>query len=361
MATINAINNSSAPFTVTSGDLTASGTYSKAVGATAQALLVDSTGLIGGLAGAANTIFVGGTKPSFTATPQCTDLTLTGKLDLPTTSSSTVGVIRVNSSTWAHSYGTNNIFIGNGAGNFTFNTAYNNGCVGIGTSVLSSLNGNGSYQGTLNTSVGYLSGISVTTGYRNSFYGYHAGYQLTTGIGNLLCGYNTGTSYTSDESFNIILGYSIAGTAGEDNVLRIGDGTGTGNGQINAAYISGITGKTSTGGAAVYVNSSNLLGTSTSNRDSKQNIADMGDDSSVIYNLRPRTFEFKSDSDPKPKQFGMIAEEVEEVFPEMVLYDKDGKPWNLAYQFLAPMLVNEIQKLSQKVTLLEQRIADLEP
>jgi len=79
----------------------------------------------------------------------------------------------------------------------------------------------------------------------------------------------------------------------------------------------------------------------------------MGNDSSVIYNLRPRTFKFINDTDPKPKQYGMIAEEVAEVFPEMVIYDNDGHMWNLSYQFLAPMLVNELKKLEARVSALE--------
>jgi hypothetical protein len=346
------------------------GIYNTAVGATAGVVLSDSAHKLGGLAGAANTIFVGGTSPSFTATPQCTDLTLTGILKLPTTSS-TVGQIQINSSPVFHTFGTANTFIGDDAGNFTFTTANAINNTAVGYQALDAIVGTGANQGSRNVAVGMSSLGALTEGYYCTGVGYLAGGSLTGSIGSVCLGYNssssgpttgsyntflgavTGNSYTTTDSSNILIGYGITGTSGNDNELIIGQATGTGNGEINSCIICGITGKTSTSGAAVYCNSSNVIGTSTSNRDSKQNIADMGDDSSVIYNLKARTFEFINDTDPKPKQFGMIAEEVFEVFPEMVIYDKDGKPWNLAYQFLAPMLVNEIQKLNKRIEVLE--------
>ena len=270
-----------------SGDtLTAIGLYSKAVGATAQALLVDSTGMVGGLAGAANTIFVGGTKPSFTATPQCTNLTLTGGLKLPATASSTVGVITQKNAAAAeksliHTYGNNgaqdgyNLFIGLGTGNFSltlgtsrFNTGVGSGPVGGTTGLLGALT-----TGSANAAFGYSGLVACSTGTRNvAFGGINVLYSLTQGTDNIGCGsaalyrlltgsYNiaigsstaaytdgAGSSYTGAESNNIVI--SNLGTVGESNAIRIGT-QGAGAGQQQNTWIAGIyTMGTALGGTA---------------------------------------------------------------------------------------------------------------
>jgi hypothetical protein len=353
-----------------------SGIYTTAAApsGTAKVTLTDSNNLQYGLAnttGAVLHVAAAGTAPIWSTGPTITDLTLTGVLNLPTTTS-TVGQIKINSAAWAHAYGTANTWLG-GAGNFTLTTANAVGNTGIGANSLVGLTGTGAGKAEGNGGLGYGSGQSITDGSHNSLLGYASGNTITTGNYNTCCGsssgynslttgsYNTflgaksGEALTTTDSSNILIGYNTVVAAGSSNVLKIGTATGTGNGEINLAMICGISGATSTSGVAVYINASNVLGTSTSNRDSKQDIADMGKDSSIIYNLRPRTFKFKGDTDPRPKQFGLIAEEVEEVFPDMVIYDKEGKAWNLAYQFLAPMLVNEIQKLQKRIIELENR------
>lgn len=298
-------------------------------------------------------------KGSGSLTLSTGDLSISsGNLSLIATSS-TVGQIKINGVNFAHTYGNSgNIFIGEGSGNFSLNSTYSYGNVCLGYNTGHSLTGSSGTQGGKNTFIGQSAGSACTTGTENVFVGLLSGNSATDATQLTCIGYNSGGSYSSGETSNICIGWGVDGTSGESHVLRIGAGTGTTAGKIDKTVISGITGKTATSGAAVYVNSSNVLGTSTSNRDSKEEIADMGTDSSVIYQLRPRTFKFKADN-PKRKQFGMIAEEVEEFFPEMVLYDQDGKPWNLAYQFLAPMLVNEIQKLKTTIDAQATTIAAL--
>jgi hypothetical protein len=88
-----------------------------------------------------------------------------------------------------------------------------------------------------------------------------------------------------------------------------------------------------------------------SSRRFKEQIADMGDSSSKLLQLRPVTFFYKPqyDDGSHALQYGLIAEEVATLYPEMVGYDKDGQPASVKYQALAPMLLNEVQKQSAKL------------
>jgi len=110
---------------------------------------------------------------------------------------------------------------------------------------------------------------------------------------------------------------------------------------------------TSTGGAAVYINSSGQLGTLTSARRFKENIQPMADLSSRIFNLRPVTFTYKAEYGGGGLQYGLIAEEVDQVIPEMTVRDKDGQIETVAYQMLPPMLLNEAQKQHKAIEALQ--------
>ena len=83
-----------------------------------------------------------------------------------------------------------------------------------------------------------------------------------------------------------------------------------------------------------------------SSRRFKDQIADMGDSSSKLFQLHPVSFFYKPryDDGTHAVQYGLIAEEVAKVYPEMAVYDKDGQPSGVKYQLLAPMLLNELQK-----------------
>jgi hypothetical protein len=245
-----------------------------------------------------------------------------------------------------------------GAGNFTFNTGKNYENVGIGVGALSSLVGTAGNQGIRNTICGFGSAQNLTQGYSNCFYGYQSGVNLTTGIHNCLFGINAGDAYTTSESENIIIGGS-AGIIGESNVLRIGDGTGTGSGQLNAAYICGIRGITVTG-TAVLISASNQLGIAVSSRKYKKDIVDMSDKSEIISKLRPVEFRYKDEKQSSQLNYGLIAEEVEKVWPEMVAYDKDGNISTLYYQFLAPILLKEVQRQNKVIDNLMSRLERLE-
>ena len=183
-------------------------------------------------------------------------------------------------------------------------------------------------QGTFNTLVGFQAGYFNTTGAANTFLGYLAG------INNIAGGSNV---YIANQGPN-------SGT--ESNTIRIGT-QGNNTGLQDSTYIAGIYSATIGGsGIAVYVDSNGQLGTIVSSRRFKEQIRDMGDSSNALIKLRPVTFLYRPEYDKGPRtlQYGLIAEEVAEVYPDLVAYEADGKPYTVKYQYLTTMLLNEMQK-----------------
>ena len=126
-------------------------------------------------------------------------------------------------------------------------------------------------------------------------------------------------------------------------------------GESNACYIGSIFGQTaSNGGTAVYVDASNKLGTMTSSKRFKEEIKPMDKASEALFALKPVTFRYKKEIDPAGKpQLGLVAEEVEKVNPDLVVRDKEGKPYSVRYDQVNAMLLNEFLKEHRKVE--EQR------
>jgi len=109
---------------------------------------------------------------------------------------------------------------------------------------------------------------------------------------------------------------------------------------------------------AVVVNGSGQLGVAASSRRFKQNIQTMGDASNMLLALRPVTFEYKPDLDPNGvPQFGLVAEDVEKVNPDLVTCDDQGKPYTVRYEAVNAMLLNEFLKEHRKVQELEANAA----
>jgi hypothetical protein len=101
---------------------------------------------------------------------------------------------------------------------------------------------------------------------------------------------------------------------------------------------------------AVLVNGAGQLGTTTSSRRFKHQIADMGAESDVLMKLRPVAFYYKPELDEtQTRQYGLVAEEVAQVAPQLVVFDKDGAPQTVRYHFVNAMLLNEVQKQRQLV------------
>ena len=204
--------------------------------------------------------------------------------------------------------------------------------------------------GGYNTASGMIALYSNTTGHNNTASGFSALYGNTTGSSNIAVGNNAGYLLTTGDN-NIDIGND--GVAGEANTIRIGS-------TQTAAYIAGISGVTSSGGAAVYVNSSGKLGTVTSSRRFKDEIEDMGGASQAILALRPVTFRYKPELDPKGiPQFGLIAEEVNDVNPNLVIRDDQGVIQTVRYEQVNAMLLNEFLKDHRRADAKDLEIAEL--
>jgi hypothetical protein len=121
-----------------------------------------------------------------------------------------------------------------------------------------------------------------------------------------------------------------------------------------------LGGVTSSGGTAVFINSSEQLGTVTSSSRFKKDIKPMNKVSEVLFALNPVTFCYKKELDPKgAPQFGLIAEEVAKVDPDLVVLDDQGKPFTVRYEEVNAMLLNEFLKEHRKVEQLEKQVAAL--
>jgi hypothetical protein len=177
----------------------------------------------------------------------------------------------------------------------------------------------------------------------------------TTGGGNIAIGYAAGLGRTTG-SDNIDIGHG--GIPAEEKTIRIGMSS-----HQSRTFIAGIRGKT-TGFAdavAVVIDSNNQLGTVSSSRRVKDDIADMAGASDGLMTLRPVTFHYRSDQNPAGRtlQYGLIAEEVAEVYPGLVAHSADGQIETVLYQFLPPMLLNEVQKQQRTIDELRAQVAAL--
>ncbi len=226
--------------------------------------------IIGGTAGAAissgsNNIIIGSTAGSALATSDSLNTIIggtgfVGASDFIVVTAGAAGVPMIHNYPGTNASTTNggNTFLGANAGNFTLaggaGNASNNG---IGTATLTSLT-----TGARNNAMGSLALTEMTTGVNNIAIGHNAADSLLTGASNVIIGNAAGSAYIGAESSNILLG-SVAGTAAESNVLRIGSDTGTGTGELNQSFIAGIRGITPAvnDGIPVFISSTGQLGT----------------------------------------------------------------------------------------------------
>ena len=202
--------------------------------------------------------------------------------------------------------------------------------------------------GSANTATGFRALAANTTGERNVGFGPSTLLRNSTGSHNIALGNSAGAFPTVGVN-NIHIGH--AGVASDTKLIRIGR-----QGTQRKTFIAGIRG-TTVSGAAVVVSRSGQLGVQSSSRRFKQDIAPMGDVSAALMNLKPVTFQYKEadESGNKPVQFGLIAEEVAEVLPELVVRDGQGQPETVAYHVLPRLLLNEYQKQQVKLADVETR------
>jgi len=207
--------------------------------------------------------------------------------------------------------------------------------------------------GGYNTAVGYLSLRSDATGSFNT--GVGAGALLVnTGDQNTAIGVAAGLNLTTGNS-NICIGSGVTGAAGENNTIRIGD-----NLPIqpqSSCYIGGIHNQSVdyATSAPVLIDGYQKLGTMASSRRFKKDIEPMDKASEGILALKPVTFHYKGDIKSTPC-FGLIAEEVAQVNRDLVVRDKEGKPYTVRYDQVNAMLLNEFLKEHKTVEAQHSKI-----
>jgi predicted ribosome quality control (RQC) complex YloA/Tae2 family protein len=172
------------------------------------------------------------------------------------------------------------------------------------------------------------------------------------GNSNVAIGGNAGENLTGSETNNIDIGFDVAGVAGESNTVRIG------NPDITTTIVRGISGQTIPSGAAVLVAANGQLGTATSSRRFKDEIKPMNEASEALFSLKPVTFRYKKEIDPThAQQFGLVAEDVEKISPDLIVRDENGNVSTVRYDQVNAMLLNEFLKAHAKMERQEAAIA----
>ena len=260
---------------------------------------------------------------------------------------------------------TGNYNVANGGNALFFNTTGSNNSANGHQALFFNTTGfsnvaNGAYALMLNTT-GYsnvanggMALYSNTTGNTNIAVGDHALPLNTVGTNNIAIGYHAG-DYVVGGSNNIYLGNSSGdnlaglGKLDESSTMRLGS-------VQTSTYIAGVYKQQTNNSAAsvpVYIDSTGKLGTLPSSKRYKDDIRDMNEASRRLFELRPVTYHYKQPAadGSKPLEYGLIAEEVAKVYPDLVVRGKDGQIETVQYHKITPMLLNEVQHLSRALQL----------
>jgi len=225
------------------------------------------------------------------------------------------------------------------------NTALGNGALGY--------NANGME----NTATGFGALASNSSGDFNTAFGWNALETNISGSSNIAIGFEAASRVSGGNSNNIHVG--SVGASADSGAIRIGT-----SGTQTSFFVAGVRGVTTgdSNAVPVVIDSNGQLGTVSSSRRFKTNIEDMGDASRDIMRLRPVTFRYKKPfaDGSQPIQYGLIAEEVAEVFPDLVAHSADGQIETVKYQMLDPMLLNEVQRQQVEIRALQQRLSRIE-
>ena len=190
-----------------------------------------------------------------------------------------------------------------------------------------------------NVAIG-VSALRNNNASENVAIGYDAGVNMTAGSHTVLIGPSAGKNI--QEAFNVIC---IGESAGGANV------SGT-------CFIGNIVGITTQNNDArpVLIDSAGQLGTASSSRRYKTDVKPMDNASKSVFALKPVSFRYEIYKSRTP-QFGLIAEDVAEVNPDLVIYDAEGKPETVRYEAVNAMLLNEFLKEHRRVQELESTVA----
>ena len=264
-----------------------------------------------------------------------------------------------NSALYSNTTGGSNTAAGSNA-LYSNTTGYNNTAVGVDALLFNTI-------GIANTGIGAVAlqsnttgsdnvaigdGLaSNTTGSTNTAIGVSALGNNTIGSSNIAVGFFAAGNLTTGNN-NIDIGNP--GVAGESRTIRIGTRQ-----THRATFIAGISGATVPTGVAVIVDGSGHLGTTTSSARFKEAIKPMDEASEAILALKPVTFRYKHELDPDSiPQFGLVAEQVEKVNPDLVARDDQGKPYTVRYEAVNAMLLNEFLKEHREVAELKSTVAE---
>ena len=272
---------------------------------------------------------------------------------------------------------TGNFNTGMGAGTLLANTADQNTATGAGA-LLSNSTGafntaNGAFAlftntiGTSNTASGAFALLNNTTGVENTANGYRVLSGNATGVGNTAYGSqalvqstgNNNIALGAHAGFNISTGSNNihignVGAGNESATVRIGDNNQT------KAFIAGINGVNQGSPTAVFINTlTGQLGTTApaSSRRYKKEIKPIDAASEAVLALKPVSFHYKSDNTKTP-QFGLIAEDVADVNPDLVMRDENGEIYTVRYDAVNAMLLNEFLKEHHQVQDLKATVAE---
>ncbi|PYK26556.1 MAG: hypothetical protein DME59_07415 [Verrucomicrobia bacterium] len=190
-------------------------------------------------------------------------------------------------------------------------------------------------MGSNNTAAG-VNALYRNTGDNNIALGVSAGYNLHTGNNNIYIG--------------------NAGNRADNNKIRIGTVD-----SHKHTFIAGISGSTVAGGVGVIIDTDGHLGTIVSSARFKEDVKPMDQASEAILALKPVTFRYKHELDPDGvPQFGLVAEQVEKVNSDLVVRDKDGKPYSVRYEAVNAMLLNEFLKEHKAFVEEQHKVQELE-
>lgn len=298
--------------------------------------------------GARNTVYGCGAGASLTAG---NDNVAIGRLALISTTNGSDNVAAGENALSGNVNGNRNIAIGAGAA-ISVNNGERN--VILGTLAATSLT-----VGSDNVILGSGAASTMTTGSVNVIMGTNAGTSITSGSNNVIVGQDAGQSITTGVG-NVIIGSgadTVAGTA--INQIAIGDGAiaSIDNGLF---FIIGLAGVNST--AVHYSPTTGQVGPDASSKRFKTNIQDLGVTNEAIMKLHPVEFDRKKKTHDNGRivggrhEVGLIAEEVNEVFPELVPKDKDGLPFSVTYDRVAVLLIDVLKRQRQEIADLKKQL-----
>ncbi len=267
----------------------------------------------------------------------------------------TTGCLMINDIRFLHSPGFyddgENLFIGKNCGHI-YDPPNFSGTIGIGDDVFPSLTDGGG-----NVAIGLGAGNAATDISNCVFVGAGAGSAAESSCNDLICiGPGAGGSYQTNNFQNIVIGNS--GVSTDTNIIRIGT-----NGSHSACLLQGIDGVVVAGASAVVIDADGQLGTIVSTLKRKRDIENIPQkDIDSFYHLQPKRFKYLQEQDPsEEQQWGLIAEQTQDFFPEMIVYEDEEMtiPKTIQYHKLNCLLFAVVQQQDKRIKLLEEQIKSL--